>query len=108
LPRSWTRISIWRSRRISIEVWEPSRSGESGSDGDVEHSALLRLPRSGPIVRIDRGVQRLRGALVTAQIALALVLLVGAGLMINSLVRVVEHDLGADSTNLLTFDVRLP
>ena len=52
--------------------------------------------------------QRFRRYLVTGQIALALVLLVGAGLLINSFVRVVTHDLGADTTNVLTFDYRLP
>ncbi len=52
--------------------------------------------------------QRARSLLVTGQVALALVLLIGAGLMINSFVRVIEHDLGADPQNLLTFDFRLP
>ena len=40
--------------------------------------------------------QHLRSGLVTLQIALALVLLIGAGLMINSFVRVQKKDLGAD------------
>jgi putative ABC transport system permease protein len=52
--------------------------------------------------------QRARLILVTGQVALALVLLTGAGLMINSFVRVIERDLGADTTNLLTFDYRWP
>jgi putative ABC transport system permease protein len=54
------------------------------------------------------GRQRGRSLLVTGQVALALVLLIGAGLMINSFVRVIRHDLGADPTNLLTFDFRWP
>jgi putative ABC transport system permease protein len=52
--------------------------------------------------------QRLRSALVTGQIALSLVLLIGAGLMINSFARVVTKDLGADPTNLLSFSFNLP
>src|SRR6185436_21043347 len=52
--------------------------------------------------------QRLRSVLVTGQIALALVLLIGAGLMIHSFARVVTKDLGADPTNLLTFTFHLP
>ena len=52
--------------------------------------------------------QRTWLVLVTGQIALALVLLTGAGLMINSFARVIERDLGADPTNLLTFDFRWP
>jgi putative ABC transport system permease protein len=51
--------------------------------------------------------QRARSLLVTGQVALALVLLIGAGLMFKSFVRVIEHDLGADPQNLLTFDFRL-
>jgi len=52
--------------------------------------------------------QRLRSVLVTGQIALSLVLLIGAGLMINSFARVVTKDLGADPANLLTFGFHLP
>src|SRR5216684_5168144 len=47
--------------------------------------------------------QRFRGALVAGQIALALVLLVGAGLMINSFLRLEGADLGCDPTGLVTF-----
>jgi putative ABC transport system permease protein len=50
--------------------------------------------------------QHLRSALVTFQIAMALVLLTGAGLMINSFVRIQNNSLGADPRNLLTFDFR--
>jgi hypothetical protein len=50
--------------------------------------------------------QHLRSALVTVQIAMALVLLIGAGLMINSFVRIQKNPLGADPKNLLTFDFR--
>lgn len=52
--------------------------------------------------------QRLRGTLVTGQVALAFVLLIGAGLLIHSFMRVVQSDLGGDPTNVLTFDFRLP
>jgi putative ABC transport system permease protein len=50
--------------------------------------------------------QHLRSALVTFQIALALVLLIGAGLMINSFVRIQNNRLGADPRGLLTFEFR--
>jgi putative ABC transport system permease protein len=52
--------------------------------------------------------QRTRSVLVAGQVALALVLLVGAGLMIHSFIRVLENELGADPRNLLTFDFRFP
>jgi putative ABC transport system permease protein len=50
--------------------------------------------------------QHLRSALVAFQIALALVLLIGAGLMINSFVRIQNNHLGADPRGLLTFEFR--
>jgi len=50
--------------------------------------------------------QHLRNALVAIQIAMALVLLIGAGLMINSFLRIQNNPLGADPKNLLTFDFR--
>jgi len=50
--------------------------------------------------------QHLRSALVAIQIAMALILLIGAGLMINSFLRIQSNPLGADPKNLLTFDFR--
>jgi predicted permease len=50
--------------------------------------------------------QRLRGALVVAEIALAMVLLVGAGLLINSFVRMNRAELGFDPSNLFSMSVK--
>jgi putative ABC transport system permease protein len=51
--------------------------------------------------------QRLRSVLVTVEMALALVLLIGAGLMIRSFLRLSGAELGCDPRNVLTFQVRL-
>jgi putative ABC transport system permease protein len=51
--------------------------------------------------------QRIRQALVVAEIALALVLLAGAGLMINSYVRITREDAGVRTDNRLTLEVSL-
>jgi predicted permease len=50
--------------------------------------------------------QRLRGALVVAEIALAMVLLVGAGLLINSFARMSRAQLGFDPSNLFSMSVQ--
>ena len=52
--------------------------------------------------------RRMRHILVVSQIALALLLLIGAGLLLHSFARAIGNDLGADPTNVLTFDFRLP
>jgi putative ABC transport system permease protein len=51
---------------------------------------------------------RVRNALVTAEVALSLVLLVGAGLLIRSFDRVLSVDRGFQSSNRLVFSVGFP
>ena len=57
--------------------------------------------------RTAGGQRRTRSALVVAEVALALVLLVGSGLLLRSLRRLFAVDSGFDAANLLTVQVQL-
>ncbi|MGD2069181.1 MAG: ADOP family duplicated permease [Gemmatimonadota bacterium] len=52
--------------------------------------------------------RRIRSALVTVEVALAVVLLVGAGVLLRTVQELRHRDLGADPTGVLTFEVGLP
>jgi putative ABC transport system permease protein len=55
-----------------------------------------------------RGQQRMRSALMVGQVALALVLLVAAGLLVRTFQRLQQVDLGFDPDRVLTMTVTLP
>jgi putative ABC transport system permease protein len=76
------------------------------------HSSRPDLTRalkdSGRSSTAGAATQRLRGALVVAEVALAVMLLVGAGLFIGSFVRLMKIDMGVDYHNVLVLDVSPP
>jgi predicted permease len=55
----------------------------------------------------SRGVRALSGALVVAQVAVALMLLTGAGLLIHSFAEAVRVDTGLESANVVTARIAL-
>jgi putative ABC transport system permease protein len=59
-------------------------------------------------VSMSRGQRTVRRALVVAQVASAMVLLVGAGLLTESYVQLTRVDLGVNPERVLTFGVVLP
>ena len=71
---------------------------------DLVHS----MTESGRTVAIPRRRYALGGALVGSQIALATILLAGAGLLTRSFVGMVSQDLNFDPKGLLTFEFRVP
>jgi len=56
----------------------------------------------------EPGRRRLRSTLVVSEMALALVLLAGAGLLVRTFLRLMDVDLGIDPTNVLTLGISLP
>lgn len=64
----------------------------------------LQLSRANPV----RARGRVSGALVIAQTALALLLLIGAGLLVRSFAQLLRVDPGLDPHNVLTMNISLP
>jgi putative ABC transport system permease protein len=69
---------------------------------------LQEAMKDGGRTSSGRGPRRLRDLLVVSEVALALVLLVGAGLLLKSLAVMLRVDPGFDTRNLLTMRVALP
>ena len=82
----------------------------SGVAPALRASAMRVAEHLAPGVRSteSRGGSRMRGLLVTAQVALSLVLLVGAGLLVRSLFALAATDLRFDTRNLLATTVDVP
>jgi len=79
-------VPAWRA--LSIRLHEPLKEAGRGSVGPGQH--------------------RVRNALVIAEVSMALVLLVGAGLMLRSFYRVLNADGGFRSEGLVIANVALP
>jgi putative ABC transport system permease protein len=76
--------------------------------GDVHADLTSGLKGESPRTTATLSATRFRGALVVAQMALALILLAGAGLLIRSLQQLASVDPGFDPANVLTVSVDLP
>ena len=74
-----------------------------GSRGDT-----IRSLREGGKTSSQFGIGRARGVLVVSEVALAVVLLTGAGLMVRSLWKLQSIELGINPENVLTMSVSFP
>jgi putative ABC transport system permease protein len=74
-----------------------------GSRGDT-----IRSLREGGKTSSQFGIGRARGVLVVSEVALAVVLLTGAGLMVRSLWKLQAIELGFDPARVLTMSVSFP
>jgi putative ABC transport system permease protein len=66
------------------------------------------LKEGGVSTTTGAGRRRLRNTLVVSEMALALILLTGAGLLVRSFLRLMDVDLGFDPSNVLTLGISLP
>jgi putative ABC transport system permease protein len=57
---------------------------------------------------VSAGRQRIKNILVAGELAVSLVLLVGAGLLVQSFARMVREDTGFDRRNVITAGIHLP
>ena len=108
LPRIQNAVLDWRA--IAFAVSAALLAGIL-----VSLSPVAALVDRGTAQRADvrragtaRGTNRLRGALVAAEFALALPLLVGAGLLLNSFVRLSRVDPGFDPEGVVAAGLALP
>ncbi|HEU4585320.1 MAG TPA: ABC transporter permease [Gemmatimonadaceae bacterium] len=74
----------------------------------ISRTDLQTTLREGGRGSSDRSGQRVRRVLVVAEVALALTLLVGAGLLVRSSARLSGVDPGFDPNDVLTFSLSLP
>jgi putative ABC transport system permease protein len=66
-----------------------------------------RAARTAPTPRATLPTGKMRGALVALEVALSLMLMAGAGLMLRSLIRLMDVDLGFHRQGLITMDLNL-
>lgn len=66
------------------------------------------LKEGGRTAETGRGGHRVRSALVVGEIAIALIVLISAGLVLKSFQRLLHVDAGFDASNVITFRLNMP
>jgi len=94
-------VTALLSMAVGVLFGLPAALSRSGAAIQGVHAATTRTTAGVPAAR-------LRGALVIAQMSLAIVLLVGAGLLVRSLQRLIAVDPGFDPANISALTITLP
>jgi hypothetical protein len=74
----------------------------------MERIDLSSQSRPGAQTTEDRGGSRWRASMVAFQVALSIFLLIGSGLLMRSLARQTESELGFRPENLLVSEIQIP
>ncbi len=74
----------------------------------VKTGLMESLREAGTAVTAEAGRRRLRNGLVVCETALALILITGAGLLVRTMIDLVNVDLGIDPANVITMGIHLP
>lgn len=98
LAISWA-VTVLTGLVFGLVPWLQARKSEPAG---ALHGASSRSATGGP----DRA--RLRGGLVVAELTLAVILVIGAGLLLQSFLRVSGVDLGFRTTDVVKAEVQLP
>src|SRR4029077_1981988 len=119
LLRNYAPASFLQTGQIELDKWVLLFTFGITFVSGLLFGAVPALRASSPDVNTDLkearvalwrryGQSKLRAALVTCELTLAVVLLVASGLLIRSLVLLSNVDPGFDATNLLTVSTALP
>ena len=114
LPNAWQRMGDVQVDRgvlgftLSLAVLTGLLCGLAPALGATKVNLNEALKNGSRTASASRIRQRLRSALVVLEVALALVLLVGSGLLLKSFANLRRVELGFDPNNVLTMSLRLP
>ena len=103
----WTRGVLGFAMAASL-LWRRCAGGSCTPMVHVLHAPLMSLLRHDSRTGSGRATTRVRGVLVSAEVALTVALLAGAGLMVRSLIAIWQTDLGFNTDKLMAVQVSLP
>lgn len=83
-------------------------AGLAPAIGEREEQVLRALQESSRSTSASLGSVKLRRALLSAEVALTVVLLIGAGLLLRSYQKLRSVDIGVPTRNVLTMNINLP
>ena len=98
----------WRILVLNVGLSMVAGIGFGMAPAIAGSTRLLASMRSQDRTTTGPAPHRVRSALVATQLALALMLLAGAGLLLNSFVRLATRDLNFDPRGLMSFEIDIP